>query len=141
MYSRQRYGIYIYSFILGEPESSQGLQCSGATKDAFLPNTFRSLEMHPKICICSVILGELESFEITSASVFCSQKFYMRFNFLRKCNFFLIPLFITFFNPKNSRFFFFEKYLSSEMWKIKLQKIVGNLLDKLRKLNMSRNML
>ena len=50
---------------------------SGAPNDGFLLNTlrapfkatqstFRSLEMHPlwnyKICICSVILGELESF-------------------------------------------------------------------------------
>ena len=40
--------------------------------------TFRSLEMHfkrrYKIYICSVILGELESFEITRASVLFSQK-------------------------------------------------------------------
>ena len=36
-------------------------------------------------------------------------------------------------------FLFYEKYpnVGSEMWKIKLQKIVGNLLDKLRKLYMN----
>ena len=52
---------------------------------------------------------------------------------------FLIPLSSIFLNPKIFRFLFYEKYpnMGSEMWKIKLQKIVGNLLDKLRKLYMN----
>ena len=53
---------------------------------------------------------------------------------------FLIPLPITFLNPKILGFLFLRKIsysLGSEMWKIKLQKIVGNLLGKLRKLYMN----
>ena len=51
---------------------------------------------------------------------------------------FLIPLSIEFSNPKipNPKFLFLQKtaYLEREIRKIKLQKIVGNLLDKFRKL-------
>ena len=45
---------------------------------------------------------------------------------------------VTFLNPKIFRFpFFYEEYpnLGSEICKIKLPKIIGNLLDELRKLN------
>ena len=55
-------------------EISVGLNRTGAPNDGFLLNAlkaiqgiFRSLEMNSnwgyKICICSVILGELESFQ------------------------------------------------------------------------------
>ena len=46
---------------------------------------------------------------------------------------------MAFLNPKFLGFLFYEKYhnLGSEMRKIKLQKIVGNLLDKFRKLYMN----
>ena len=64
---------------------------------------------------------------------------------------FLIPPSITFLNPKILGFHEKQHYLGgggrgpggaveeegSEMWKIKLQKIVGNLLDKFRKLYMN----
>ena len=50
----------------------------------------------------------------------------------------MIPLSITFLNPKILDFLLslYEKQadLGSEMWKIRLQKIVVNLLEKLRKL-------
>ena len=53
----------------------------------------------------------------------------------------MIPLSITFLNPKILDFLLslYEKQpdLGSEMWKIKLQKIVGNLLEKRRKLYMN----
>ena len=53
----------------------------------------------------------------------------------------MIPLSITFLNPKILDFFLSlygkQPDLESEMWKIKLQKIVGNLLKKRRKLYMN----
>ena len=51
---------------------------------------------------------------------------------------FLIPLSIAFLNPKILGFLFLGKKLNlgGKMPKIKLHKIVGNLLDKLRKLYM-----
>ena len=48
---------------------------------------------------------------------------------------FLIPLSIAFLNPKILGFLFLRN-LGGKMPKIKLHKIVGNLLDKLRKLYM-----
>ena len=57
-----------------------------------------------------------------------------------KVRHFLIPLSITFLNPKIVGFLFsMEKSLTWEVkWEIKLQqKIVGNVLDKLRKLYMN----
>ena len=59
----------------------------------------------------------------------------MRYYYLRiltKVRIFLIPLSITFSNPKTL------VSLAREMRKIKLKKILGNLLDKLRKLYMNR---
>ena len=57
----------------------------------------------------------------------------------------MIPLSITFLNPKILDFLLslYEKQpdLRSEMCKIKLQKIVGNLLEKLRKLYMNRTVI
>ena len=90
--------------------------------------------MHPnqryKICICSVILGELKC------------QYYFPENF--RCNLALYESEIFFdsslhhiFESNHFRFSFpYEKQpnLGYEMWKIKL---VGNLLEKLRKLYMS----
>ena len=62
----------------------------------------------------------------------CNLTFYESKNFL-------IPLSITFLNPEILGLLFCEKYpnLGSEVWKIKLPKILGNLLDKIRKLHMN----
>ena len=62
----------------------------------------------------------------------------MRYYYLRiltKVRIFLIPLSITFSNPKTL------VSLGREMRKIKLKKILGNLLDKLRKLYMNRTVI
>ena len=78
-----------------------------------IQSIFRSLEMnskqHCKICLCSVILGELESFRndkglsIIFSKIFrCNFKFYERENFL-------IPLFIALSNSKILGFFLQEK--------------------------------
>ena len=78
-------------------------------------------------------LGNLNLFEITRASVLFSRKFQMQFNVLRKWEFF------WFLSPSHfwiRNFFLHEKYsnLGSEMWKVKLHKILGNLLHKLQKI-------
>ena len=77
----------------------------------------------------------LSLFEITRASVLFSRKFQMHFKFYESENFFY-SFFHRIFESENFTFPFSAK-LSSEMRKINLQKIVGNLLDKLRKLYMS----
>ena len=62
----------------------------------------------------------------------------MRYYYLRiltKVRIFLIPLSITFSNPKTL------VSLAREMRKIKLKKILGNLSDKLRKLYMNRTVI
>ena len=76
-----------------------------------IQSTFRSLQMHSK-----------PRQEIYFAENFrCNLKFYV----------FLIPLSLEFWNPKICGFFFLPKkrtaYLGSEMRKIKLREIVGNL--------------
>ena len=61
----------------------------------------------------------------------------MQFSVLYENEIFLIPLSITFLNLKVLGFLFLQKLAQdgpSKMWEIKLQKIVGNLLDKLQKL-------
>jgi len=90
-------------------------------------------ERRYKICTCSVSLGEVESLvfsKLQGLQDFC-RKFQMHLNVLRKW------IFFWFLCPAQFRFpFLFEKYpnLDIKMWKIKRHKIVGNLLDKLRKL-------
>ena len=62
----------------------------------------------------------------------------MRYYYLRiltKVRIFLIPLSITFSNPKTL------VSVGREMRKIELKKILGNLLDKLRKLYMNRTVI
>ena len=51
----------------------------------------------------------------------------------------LLPIQITLLNPKILGFLFYKKikFLGSEMRKINPQKILGNLLDKFRKLYMN----
>ena len=84
-----------------------------------------------KIRICSAILGKLSLFEITRASIF-------RFNlkFYESKNFFESSLHHIF-KSENFRFPTKNSLLGSAMRKIKLEKILGNLLDKLRKLCMN----
>ena len=90
-----------------------------------------------KICICSVVLGELGSFRnykgfgITFPKVFFICNSTER---IAKVRIFLIPLSITFSNPKVLGFLFCKKNSVTWQWnvKIKLQKIVGNLLDNRR---------
>ena len=79
-----------------------------------------------KICICSVILGELDSFWSYKAFKIIFLKILDAIYCIMKVGIFLIPLSITLFNQK----IFF---LGGEMWKIELQKIEGNLFDELRK--------
>ena len=94
------------------------------------PEYFEISKMHYKrryqICICLVILV-LDSFRINKGfSIIFPQILDAM-----KVKTFLIPLSITFFNPKILGFLFCTKKrnLGSVRWKIKPQKIVGNLLD------------
>ena len=89
-----------------------------------------------KICICSVT-GELESFRIYKGFRIIFPKILLAILGIRKVRIFLIPLSMTVLNPKILGFLFSTGKIAdctSEMWKTKLQKIVGNLLDKRRKL-------
>ena len=105
-----------------------------------IQSTFRSLEMHSKrrykICICSVILGQLESFRNYKGFGIIFPKILGAILSFTKMRRFLILLFVAFSNPKILGFPFSTK--NSLTWglkcEIKLQKIVGNLLDVLRKL-------
>ena len=87
--------------------------------------------------------GNLSLFEITGALVFIfSRQFQLQLHCksFTKGRIFLIPLCIAFSIPNISGFLFLRKKklnLGSEMGRIKLQTIVGNLLDKLRKLYMN----
>ena len=91
-----------------------------------------------KICICSVILRDFKYFWNYKNFSFIFPKILDAIYGFTNLRIFLTPISITFFNPKILGFlaFFYEKKNSSgsEMWKIKFQKIVANLLDKLRKL-------
>ena len=84
-----------------------------------------------KIRICSAILGKLSLFEITRASIFR-----FNLNFYESKNFFESSLHHNF-KSENFRFPTKNSLLGSAMRKIKLKKILGNLLDKLRKLCMN----
>ena len=107
-----------------------------------IQSTFRSLEMHSKrrykICICSVVLGQLESFRNYKGFRIIFLKMLDAILSFTKVRIFLIPLLIVFLNAKILVSFLYEKQsnLGTKMRKIKRQKIVGNLLDMLRKLNM-----
>ena len=84
-----------------------------------------------KIRICSAILGKLSLFEITRASIFrFNLNFYESKNFVESSLHHIFKSENFTFPTKNS-------LLGSAMRKIKLKKILGNLLDKLRKLYMN----
>ena len=122
-----------------------GGQETGAPNDSFLLNTLKTLfrravEMHSRcrynICICSVILGELESFQnYTGLSTF-SPKILDAIWLNTKVRHFLIPFSITFLNPKILGFVFSQK--NSLTWEIKCENLTSenrrDFLDKLRKL-------
>ena len=91
------------------------------------------------MCICSVILGDFQSFRNYKGFSIIFPKMLDVVCFSNE-RIFLTPTPITFLNPKILGFFFYEKqhYLGSEMSEIKLQKMVGNLLHRFRKLYMNR---
>ena len=124
---------------------------TGAPNDGFVLNTlktlfrlssvaFRCLEMNSKprykICVCSVIPGERESFRDYQVFSIIFPKILDAMWRIRKERFlFLIHLSFTFFNPKILHFLFSSN--NNLTWgvkceKNKYQKIVGNL-DELRK--------
>ena len=104
-----------------------------------IQSTFRSPEMYSKrhyiTCICLVILGKFESVQnykgfgiIFSKNFRCNLTYYESENFSESS-------FHHIFETENFTFpFVYEKSPNqrSEMWKIKLQKIKGDLLDKLQ---------
>ena len=84
---------------------------SGAPNDDFLPNalktlfqtiqgTFRPLQMHSKHYICSVIPGELKSFRNSKGFGIIFPKMLDAIWRITKVKSILIPLSITFLNPK-----------------------------------------
>lgn len=122
---------------------------SEAPKDDFHPKyietsfqvtqrAFRYLKMHSKqrykICILVSVrlyLGNLSIFEIKRALVLFSRTFQPAIKSFTKVRIFLIPLSIAFSFPNILCCLYLRKTklnLGSEMGKIKLQKIIGNLL-------------
>ena len=85
-----------------------------------IQSTFRSLEMHCKrrneICICLVILGELESFRNYNFP-----KILDELTSITKVRIFLIPLAITFLNPKILGSLFSTK--NSPTWEATCEKL------------------
>ena len=84
-----------------------------------------------KICICSVILGERESFRNYQGFSSIFPKVWDAIEHIEKERIFLILLCITILSPKILRFLFSRRKKPNprgDLWKIKLQKIVGNLL-------------
>ena len=134
----------------------QLLKISGAPKDGFLlqlialKTPFRpsrvlldlqkcTLSSAKKIISVWSSQSNLSLFEITRASVLFSRKFQLQLKFYGSENFAHSSLH-RILESENFRFsFLYEKQLNlgSEMGKIKPQKTVGNLLDKLRKLYMN----
>ena len=88
-----------------------------------MQSSFGSLEMHIKrrykICICSVILGELESFRNYKGFSSIFPKVLDAVQRITKVWIFLIPLSITFSNPKILGFPFCKK--NSLTWAVKCE--------------------
>ena len=81
-----------------------------------IQSAFISLEMHSKqlkkICICSVILGQIESFRNYQWGLqyyFAENFRYIKFRVLQKWEFFLVTLSIAFSEYENFRFPFIAK--------------------------------
>ena len=127
---------------------------SGVSNDDFLLNTlktslgypeylYRSVEIHSerryKICSCLVSLGDFESSKLQRLQYHFHENFRCNFSFYERENFsdsYLNHIF----ESENFRFLSSTKdgiTWGSEMSKIKLQRIVGNLLDKFRQLYMN----
>ena len=103
------------------------LRPTGAPNDGFLQSTFRYREMHFKrgyleICICYIILGELESFRnYEGFSIFFPENVRCNLTYHEGENLiFLIPLSITFLNPRILGFLFWTK--NSLTWTVKCEK-------------------
>ena len=107
---------------------------------SFLLPTLHTHKWRYKICICSVIEGDFESFRNFKGFSIIFPKTVDAIHRFTNVRIFLIPISITFLNPEILGFLFLRKRALLEEWivKIKLQKIVGNLLDtKFRKLYMN----
>ena len=78
-----------------------------------------------KICICSVILGKLESFRNYKDFSIIFPKILDVSYQIMKVRIFLIPLSITFLNPKILSFLFSTKN-SLTAWEVKCEKISDN---------------
>ena len=96
-----------------------------------IKSTLRSLEMHYnqrcKICICSVILGELKAFwNYMGLSVFLSKSLDVIEHFT-KLTIFLISHSIIFLNSEIKGFLFLQKLaeMRTKMWKNNLRKLWG----------------
>ena len=78
-----------------------------------IQSTFRCLEMYSKwcckICICSVTLGELEAFPNYKGYSIIFPKTLDAIERFTKVRIFLVPLSITFLNPKILGFLFLRK--------------------------------
>ena len=143
--AHKKYGVWTRPKFSYDPDSQPA--DTGAPNDSFLLNTLSrvlKLEVHPKrrhkICISSVILGQLESFRNYKGLSIIFPKILDAIWRVTKVRHFLIPLSIVFLNSKILGFFFSTKNslnLGSEMRKIKLAKIVENLLHELEKLYMN----
>ena len=100
-------------------------RCNENTFQA-IQSTSRSLEIYTKrcnkICTCSVILGELESFRNYKGirNIF-SEHFRCHLTYYEIENFFLIPFSITFLNPKILGFLFCTN--NSLIWAVKCEKL------------------
>ena len=94
-----------------------------------------------KIYVCSVILGQLESFRNYKGFSIIFRKILTAIYSSTKVTIFLTTLCIVFSIPKFLVSFLYKKQLNqgSEMGKIKLQKIVGNLFDKLLQIEHEQN--
>ena len=101
--------------ILNHARGTQRRFLPKCTEKSFqaIQSTFRSLETHSKrrckICICSVILGKLEAFRNYKGFSVIFPKILDAVERFTKVRIFLIPLSITFLNPKILGFLFLRK--------------------------------
>ena len=139
--------------------SQKGIQVvylRGTPNDGFLLNALKTLLRLSRVlsdlqeCILSGAIkfvsvrsskDNLSLFETTRASYYFPENLDAILSFT-KVRIFLIPLLIAFLNPSQVSFFYEKQAnLGTEMRKIKLQKILGNLLDMLGKLKMNETVI
>ena len=105
-------GVYL-PYKLNRLNSFIRSQCEPPNRGTQRWSTFRSLEMHSKrrykICISSVVLGQLESFRNNKDFRIIFPKILDAILSFTKVRIFLIPLLIAFLNPKILGFLFLLK--------------------------------